>query len=67
MKGNNSIMVCQTQMIEMAQHYFDSVMFAKGQAPKIECVKFVKDGYNEHFEIGTCEPEPDNSKAGPEL
>ena len=35
MKGNNKIELNGATLIAMAQHYFDTVLFAKGQSPEV--------------------------------
>jgi len=49
MKGNNSMYICPSQMIEMVQSYFDEHLFAKGQSPKISGI--VADATNGGFRI----------------
>lgn len=35
MKGNNSMSLNQATVIEMLQHYLDTILFSKGQSPRI--------------------------------
>lgn len=38
MKGNNELILCHAQMIEMVQYYFDNELFADGNSPKVSSV-----------------------------
>jgi len=42
MTGNNKLIVCQAQMIKIVQHYFDSVLFARGSRSIV--IKVDKEG-----------------------
>jgi len=35
MKGCNEIRICQAQMIDIVQHYFNTVLFAEGKSPAV--------------------------------
>ena len=35
MTGNNTIDMCPALMAEIVQHYFNTVLFAAGKAPKV--------------------------------
>lgn len=39
MKGTNEIILSHETAVEAIQHYFDSVLFASGQSPKVEKVQ----------------------------
>ena len=40
MKGNNEMGINTATMILIVQHYFDTVLFAKGQAPKVNGIAY---------------------------
>lgn len=39
MTGNNEIILCPAEMHAAIQHYFDTVLFREGQAPKVTSVE----------------------------
>ena len=49
MKGNNAIILNSATMKTVVQHYFDTVLFATGQAPTVDAVGY--DGANRQFEV----------------
>jgi hypothetical protein len=62
MKGSNTIELNEATMIEAVQHYFETVLFNDGHAPKVEAVEqgLTGKGYESRkcFRIDVVEPEP---------
>jgi hypothetical protein len=57
-KGPKAVQLNQAAMIEVVQHYFDGVLFAEGQSPKVTEVKVREVVHNTvHFTIETEERE----------
>lgn len=65
MTGNNTVLLCEPEMIVALQHYWDTVIFAAGHSPKIVSIKPAEEktsGYNsasKGFEVKTTSPESD--------
>ena len=57
MKGNNMIAVCSAQLMEMVQHYFDTVLFKEGESPTVTAI--VQDSQATVFRILTTAKEPE--------
>lgn len=60
MIGNNTIELNQATMCAALQHYFDTVLFAPGMAPKVSKVRGeVVNNHTGVFEVETEEKQPD--------
>lgn len=58
MIGSNSMSFNKASMMEALQHYFDTVLFADGKAPKVTDVKYCSNGpydRRDQFEITTSQ------------
>lgn len=53
MPGTNVLQVCEATMVEMVQHYLDSIHCREGQAPKVEGVTCQAAGGANVFQIKT--------------
>lgn len=52
MKGTNKMLLNQATMLEAINHYFSTVLFASGRAPKASEVKSVRRHYGpDEFEV----------------
>ena len=56
MKGNNTITLNEATMIAAVQHYFDTILFREGAAPKVQRVAVNSGNYSDQFCVTTCEP-----------
>ncbi len=55
MKGNNTMELNSGTMAEIVQHYFDTVLFAAGKAPKVSSVSSSLSGSVRTFEVKVCD------------
>jgi hypothetical protein len=60
MTGENSVRLNQATMVAVVQHYFDTMLFARGEAPLVGRVEIVDTDYPAGtFEVHTLDrPEP---------